>query len=154
MMEAFEQERLRIQANRPIGMAYMVSHLERALRRKLRQALEPLGLTIAQYTALSVFHNSGRLSNAQLAERIMVSPQAANALIKTIEKKDWIVRTPDPNHGRIINISLTTKGKKLLARCDKVIAKTERAMLKGFSNNQIVSLHGQLRDMVGVLREI
>jgi DNA-binding MarR family transcriptional regulator len=152
--DVLELDKLRIQANRPMGVAYMVGRLERAFRRQLRRILEPMGLTLGQYTALSVFHSSGRLSNAQLAERTMVSPQAANELIKSMERNGWIVRKPDPNHGRIINISLTREGKQLLTRCDKVIAKLERDVLKGLSSKQITTLHGQLRDAVGVLREI
>ena len=146
-------ENFRNDANKPIGVAYMVGRLDRALRRSLRRVLEPMGLTVGQYTALSVFWSSGRISNAKLAERTMVSPQAANELIKGMEKKGWIVRRPDPNHGRIINISLTADGKKLLARCHKVIAQLERQMLKGLSNREIKTLHGNLRGALGILRE-
>jgi DNA-binding MarR family transcriptional regulator len=152
--DVLELDTLRTQANKPMGVAYMVGRLERALRRQLRQVLEPLGLTLAQYTALSVFHSNGRLSNAQLAECTMVSPQAANELIKSMAKNGWILRKPDPNHGRVINISLTKEGKLLLARCDRVIAKLEREMLKELSSKQIVTLHGQLREAVGVLRVV
>ncbi len=137
-----------------MGVAYMVGRLERALRHQFRRVLEPFGLTLGQYTALSVFCSSGRLSNAKLAERTMVSPQAANELIKGMEKSGWIVRKPDPNHGRIIQISLTKDGKQLLNRCNKVIAKMEKEMLKGLSKKEIVTLHGQLRGAVGILREL
>ncbi|MGD8908633.1 MAG: MarR family transcriptional regulator [Chromatiales bacterium] len=146
-------DKLQNHANKPLGVAYMVGRLDRALRRQLRQVLEPQGLTLGQYTALSVFYVSGRLSNAKLAERTMVSPQAANELIKGMEKNGWIVRKPDPNHGRIINISLTREGKLLLNRCNKVIAKLERGMLKGLSDKQIVTLHSQLRNAVALLRD-
>jgi DNA-binding MarR family transcriptional regulator len=149
-----ELEKLQNQGDRPLGVAYMVGRLDRALRRQFRLVLEPLGLTLGQYTALSVFCSSGRLSNAKLAERTMVSPQAANELIKGMEKSGWIVRKPDPNHGRIIQISLTKEGKQLLTRCNKVIAKMEREMLKGLSKKEIATLHGQLRGAVGMLREI
>jgi DNA-binding MarR family transcriptional regulator len=149
-----ELEKLQNQGDRPLGVAYMVGRLDRALRRQFRLVLEPLGLTLGQYTALSVFCSSGRLSNAKLAERTMVSPQAANELIKGMEKSGWIVRKPDPNHGRIIQISLTKEGKQLLTRCNKVIAKMEREMLKGLSKKEIATLHGQLRGAVGILREL
>jgi DNA-binding MarR family transcriptional regulator len=152
--EATELEMLQNRADRPSGVAYMVGRLDRALRRQLRQVLEPMGLTLGQYTALSVFCSSGRLSNAKLAERTMVSPQAANELIKGMEKSGWIVRKPDPTHGRIIQISLTREGKQLLNRCNKVIAKVERQMLKGLSNKEITKLHGHLRSAVGALREM
>jgi DNA-binding MarR family transcriptional regulator len=152
--DASELEKLQNKGDRPLGVAYMVGRLERALRQQFRRVLEPLGLTLSQYTALSVFCSSGLLSNAKLAERTMVSPQAANELIKGMEKSGWIVRNPDPNHGRIIQISLTKEGMQLLARCNKVISKMEREMLKGLSSKEIATLHGQLRSAVGVLREL
>ncbi len=151
---AAELENLQDQKDRPLGVAYMVGRLDRALNRQIRNVLEPLGLTIGQYTALSVFCSSGKLSNAKLAERTMVSPQAANELIKVMEKNGWIVRKPDPNHGRIINISLTKQGEKILSRCNKVIASLERQMLQGLSDEEIAALHKHLRSAVGVLREL
>ncbi|MBT3046391.1 MAG: MarR family transcriptional regulator [Candidatus Thiodiazotropha sp. (ex Lucina pensylvanica)] len=147
-------EDLQYQLDKPTGVAYMVGRLDRALRRSFRRVLDPLGLTLGQYTALSVFSSSGKLSNAKLAERTMVSPQAANELIKGMEKKGWIVRKPDPNHGRIIHISLTSEGKRLLSRCDRVIAQIERQMLHDLSDKEIKTLHGKLRNAVGVLREL
>lgn len=147
-------EDLQYQLDKPTGVAYMVGRLDRALRRSFRRVLDPLGLTLGQYTALSVFSSSGKLSNAKLAERTMVSPQAANELIKGMEKKGWIVRNPDPNHGRIIHISLTSEGKRLLSRCDRVIAQIERQMLHDLSDKEIKTLHGKLRNAVGVLREL
>jgi DNA-binding MarR family transcriptional regulator len=152
--DATELEKLQDQADWPLGVAYMVGRLERALRQQFRKALEPMGLTLAQYTALSVFCSSGGLSNAKLAERTMVSPQAANELIKGMESSGLIVRKPDPNHGRIIQISLTKEGKRLLIRSNKVIAKIEREMLKTLNNKEITALHSQLRNAVGVLREL
>jgi DNA-binding MarR family transcriptional regulator len=152
-LDAEDLENLQDQPDKPTGVAYMIGRLDRALRRSFRRVLDPLGLTLGQYTALSVFHSSGKLSNAKLAERTMVSPQAANELIKGMEKKGWIIRKPDPNHGRVINISLTTEGKRLLSRCNKVVSQLERQMLKGLSDKEIKSLHGNLRNAVGLLRK-
>jgi DNA-binding MarR family transcriptional regulator len=152
--DATELDNLHDQVDKPLGVAYMVGRLDRALNYQFRRVLEPLGLTVGQYTALSVFCSSGGLSNAKLAERTMVSPQAANELIKGMEKSGWIKRKPDPNHGRIIQISLTREGTQLLTRCNKLIAALERKMLQGLSSKEIAALHGQLRNAVAVLREL
>jgi DNA-binding MarR family transcriptional regulator len=151
--DTMELERLRTQANKPMGVAYIVGRLERAIRNRLYQALKPLDLTLGQYTALSVFYISGALSSTQLAERTMVSPQAANALIKKMEEKGLIARIPNPKHGRTININLTKEGKRLLTNCDKKVAKLEREMLKELSDKQIATLHHRLLNAVNVLKE-
>jgi DNA-binding MarR family transcriptional regulator len=141
------------ESNQPFGIAYLIGRLDRALRREFRRVLEPLGITLGQYTALSVFYRSGKLSNAKLAERIMVSPQAANELVKIMDENGWIVRNPDPHHGRIINISLTPKGKKLLKLCNKAAANLEHHMLSEFSSDEIIDIHAQLKSVLHLLKE-
>lgn len=140
--------------NRPLGISYLVGRLDRALRRHITHAINPMGVTLGQYTALSVFNTRGQLSNAQLAERTMVSPQAANELTKVMEQKGWIERQPDPNHGRIIQISLTETGQALLAECDEAIAVLEAKMLEDLNEKERQVLQKQLLGLVRVLSEI
>ncbi len=149
-----DMESLNKSSNKPTGVAYMIGRLDRSINNIFRKALAPIGLTAAQYTALSVFCSSGQLSSAKLAERTMVSPQAANALVKSMEHSGWIKRCPDPDHGRIIHISLTKEGEDLLDECNKVISKLERQILKDLSDQQISDLHFQLRSALTVSREI
>ena len=61
-------------AVKPMGLAYLVGRLDHILSQRLRESLAPAGLTVPQYTALSVFRAHGSLSNAQLATRTMMAP--------------------------------------------------------------------------------
>lgn len=119
----------------PSGFAYMIGHLERLVRRRLREALSPLGLTIQQYTALSVLDARGRLSNARLAERSLVTPQSANEMVKVMEKRGWIERSADPSHGRIIHLHLTPLGEEILKKAHAIAADFEEEMLKEFNKS-------------------
>ncbi|MEJ2610353.1 MAG: MarR family transcriptional regulator [Candidatus Thiodiazotropha sp.] len=138
----------------PFGITYLIGRLDRTLKYQFRQLLNPLELTLGQYTALSIFHSSGKLSNAKLAERIMVSPQAANELVKVMDKNGWIMRKPDPQHGRIINISLTTEGKRLLKLCNKAAANLEDRMLSHLTPDEVTDLHIQLRSTLRLLKSV
>lgn len=140
--------------SRPLGIAYLVGRLESAIRRRIKTSLSPLGVTVSQYTALSVFNARGMLSNAQLAELTMVSPQAANELIKSMEAEGWILRQPDRTHKRIRQISLTDKGKELLAQCDQFIASMEHHMLDEIKDEERALLKHQLRSMIRMLTEL
>ena len=136
---------------KPTGLAYLVGRLDHVLNQRLRDSLAPAGLTVPQYTALSVFRAHGSLSNAQLATRTMISPQSANEMVKQMEAKGWIARTPDPAHGRIIQISLTAAGEAALAECDAKVAEVERAMFPELDEAGRVALLGQLRGAVRAL---
>jgi DNA-binding MarR family transcriptional regulator len=138
-------------ANKPMGLAYVVGRLDHVLNQRLRDSLAPAGLSVPQYTALSVFRAHGSLSNAQLATRTMISPQSANEMVKQMEAKGWIARTPDPAHGRIIQISLTQAGEAALAECDAKVAQVERTMFPELDEAGRVELLGQLRGAVRAL---
>jgi DNA-binding MarR family transcriptional regulator len=136
---------------RPSGLAYLVGRLDHVLNQRLRERLAPAGLSVPQYTALSVFRAHGALSNAQLATRTMISPQSANEMVKQMEAKGWIARTPDPAHGRIIQISLTPAGEAVLGECDAQVAEVERMMFSELDEAGRGALLGQLRGAVRAL---
>jgi DNA-binding MarR family transcriptional regulator len=136
---------------KPMGLAYLVGRLDHVLNQRLRDSLAPAGLSVPQYTALSVFRAHGSLSNAQLATRTMISPQSANEMVKQMEGKGWIERRPDPAHGRIIQISLTAAGEEVLRACDAQVAEVENIMFADLDKEGRTQLHAQLRAAVRAL---
>jgi DNA-binding MarR family transcriptional regulator len=109
------------------------------------------GLTVGQYTVLSVLHAGGRLSNAQLARRSLVSPQAMNEIIEVMAGKRLVARRPDPGHGRIMQIGLTSRGESVLVKCDEAVQKLEREMLAGLSEPQRRQFQALLRSCIVTL---
>jgi DNA-binding MarR family transcriptional regulator len=136
---------------RPVGLAYLVGRLDHILNKRLRDCCAPAGLTVPQYTALSVFRAHGALSNAQLAVRTMMAPQSANEMVKSMESKGWIERTPDPAHGRIIQIQLTEEGHAILRQCDPKVREVEMQMCPDMGEEERTLLHAQLKAAVRAL---
>lgn len=139
---------------RPSGVCYLIGRLDHALNRRIRDALTPLGLTVSQYTALSFLESQAQISNAQLAERSLISPQSANEMIKLMEKKGWVEREPDPSHGRIVRLSLTAAGQALLDEAHSHISRLEAGMLAKLSPTQRSALHQNLRQVLHALSAI
>ncbi|MCK0715279.1 MarR family winged helix-turn-helix transcriptional regulator [Chromohalobacter sarecensis] len=119
-----------------VRVAYLIGRLDRALRRHISEAVHPLGLTMQQYTALSVLAWRSPLSNAQLAEKSLVSPQAANEMVKAMEGKGLVERSPDPHHGRIVQIHMTDTGRSTLDEANHAVEALERCMLEALSASQ------------------
>ncbi|MFZ6776271.1 MarR family winged helix-turn-helix transcriptional regulator [Undibacterium sp. Ji83W] len=140
--------------DKPSGIAYLIGRLDHVLSRRLRDSLGLLGLTAAQYTALSVLETQQQLSNAQLAERSMISPQSANEMVKAMEARGWISRQPDTNHGRIIHLRLTPEGSALLHEGNAAVAQLECSMLAELDADQRGELHAQLRLLLRSLSAI
>jgi DNA-binding MarR family transcriptional regulator len=107
---------------------YLVKELERALRLRIDELVEPLGLTAVQYTALSVLSRHPGMTSAQLARRSFVSPQAANEMVAVLERRGLIRRRADQDGGRALWIFPTALGERTLSRCDERVDTLEAQM--------------------------
>ncbi len=125
-------------------LSYVVGRLERVLRRRLSTALEPAGLTLSAYTALSVLHAQDGLSNAQLARRSLVTPQSMSEVLALLADRKYVRRRADPNHGRVIRNELTAAGRRALDRCDSAVNEVEREMLAGLGRGEVARLRDGL----------
>jgi DNA-binding MarR family transcriptional regulator len=99
-----------------------------------------------------VLHRHGApLSNAQLARRAYMTPQAMSEVIDALERNDLIRRSPDPNHGRLLPATLTAKGRRVLARCERQVDEMEDLMLADLSERQRRALRNALKSAVRAL---
>ena len=136
----------------PMRLSYLIGQLDRVVSRRLTEALARHGLTLPQYTALSVLRARGRASNAQLAERSFITPQAANEVVKTMEANGWVMREADPMNRRVVLLSLTEAGNALLGECDAAADHVEGAMLDDMDTETAQKLHALLHACVRNLR--
>jgi DNA-binding MarR family transcriptional regulator len=132
-------------------LSYVVGRLDRALRRELDHRLEPFGLTVPQYTALSVLRRTSALSNAQLARRSYVTPQAMLEVVSALEQAGYIERAPSPSHSWTRETHLTPAGRARLDACDRVVDEMEREMLAEVPEQARPALVGHLMSCVRAL---
>ncbi len=132
-------------------ISYVVARLERAIRRAINERVGAHGLTVLQYTTLSILGYRGELSNAQLARRAYMSPQAMSEVIEALEGKGLIERAPRPGHRRVLPAVLTAKGRKMLRACDAAVDELEAEMLRGLGRRDRASLRAGLVSAVRAL---
>jgi DNA-binding MarR family transcriptional regulator len=132
-------------------VSYVIARLDRAIRREIAEMAAPYGLTATQFTALSVLRTGKGLSNAQLARRSYVTPQSMIEMLGTLENKGLVQRAPAPDHGRIMHVELTAKGRRVLNRCDEEIDRLEAKMTHELSPAQLAAFERSLRSCVHML---
>ncbi len=137
----------------PTRLSYAVGRLGRVLLRALRTALAPHGLTVPEYTTLSVIASRRGLSNAQLARRALITPQSMNEVLKALEQQGYVRRTADPAHGRIMRTELTRAGARTLTACNRAVDALERRMLGDLEGAGADELRGRLLQLARVLEE-
>ncbi|MDX6477211.1 MAG: hypothetical protein QOH95_2722 [Gaiellaceae bacterium] len=125
-------------------LSYVIGRLERVLRRRLTAAVEPAGLTLPAYTALSVLRAQDGLSNAQLARRSLVTPQSMSEVLALLVDLGYVRRRAEPGHGRIIRTELTRAGSRALARCDRAVDAVERELLRDLDPEEASGLRDVL----------
>ena len=126
-------------------LLYLVGRMDRVVRRHIHDVVKARGLSVNQYTTLSVLDRRSGLSNAQLARRALVSPQSMNEVLLTLERRGLVRRRAHPDHGRILQTRLTPKGRRLLAACDEGVRQVEARMLHEQSPDEQAALrHGLL----------
>jgi DNA-binding MarR family transcriptional regulator len=125
-------------------LSYVIGRLERVLRRRLTAAVEPNGLTLPAYTALSVLRAQNGLSNAQLARRSFVTPQSMSEVMTLLVDQGYVRRRAAPGHGRVIRTELTASGRRALERCDHAVDLVEQEMLEDLDAREVASLRDVL----------
>ena len=133
-------------------ISYAVARLERAVRAGIAERVRPYGLTTLQYTTLSVLNRHGSpLSNAQLARRAYMTPQAMSEVIDALAAKGLIRRSRHPNHGRLLPAALTPKGRRVLAECEREVDDMEAVMLGSLTGRERTAFLAALKSCVRAL---
>jgi DNA-binding MarR family transcriptional regulator len=125
-------------------LSYVIGRLDRVLRRRLTAAIEPTGLTLPSYTALSVLRAQDGLSNAHLARRSLVTPQSMSEVLTLLVDQGYVRRRAEPGHGRVIRTELTKAGSRALERCDRAVDDVEREMLGNLDAAEVTHLRDVL----------
>ena len=111
------------------------------LRRRLRQVRPEGELTLPEIAALARLDRSGPATASALARLEQISPQSMGATLAGLEARGLVARSPDPDDGRRIVLSVTGAGQQVLR--DKRSARTEQlaqALSAGFTPAELAQL--------------
>ena len=123
---------------------YQIKRVQQELRIVMDEALKKQGLTTPQYATLFAIEQESAASNATLAKRCFVTPQTMIRIVELLHGGGFIEKADDLNHGRIIQISLTGKGKRALNKSHLAIRDIERKMLAGFNKWELAAFRSHL----------
>jgi DNA-binding MarR family transcriptional regulator len=127
-------------------VGFWISRLDRMIRKGVTERLAPLGLSLPEYTVLSRLDREPGISGAEMARRTLVSPQAINEMIASLERRALIERNVDPAHGRILQMRLTPAGSRTLESACTQVDAVESELLAGIDPEQ----RRQLLDLLSV----
>src|SRR5262249_31437782 len=77
----------------------------------VNEAISGHGVTTAQIGLMRQLANEPGLSGAELARRLLISPQGVQLALAALERRGLVERKQDPQHGRIMQAYLTDEGR-------------------------------------------
>ena len=131
---------------KPLG--YLLHRLTTALRTDVTATvLEPLGLPFPQYICMRILSLYPGSSNAELARDVMVSPQAMNMVVRSLQDRGLVTRPATVAAGRSLPAELTQEGQALLKRTEAGIRAAEDRVLAPLNERDQRELRRILADL-------
>jgi DNA-binding MarR family transcriptional regulator len=133
---------------------YLIKRLETEVTANMIKILGGYDITPSQFIVLNfVGDNETDLSSAQLSRRFLMTPQSMNEVVTTLQRKELLERNTDPNHKRILRITLTEKGKEVLEICNAAMDEFEEKLLKKLKAKETEGFRGAIGKILENLKE-
>ncbi|MET4047919.1 MULTISPECIES: MarR family transcriptional regulator [unclassified Rhodococcus (in: high G+C Gram-positive bacteria)] len=119
------------------------THLRRITRLLIdakAAALEPLGITVPQYSALLSVKHLEPSSAAQLSRAGLGTPQSIATMLSTLEGKGFINRQASPIHRKLVEVRLTRLGLKTVDEADHLAASIENDLRRALGEELFSSI--------------
>ncbi|MCJ1677936.1 MarR family transcriptional regulator [Streptomyces sp. APSN-46.1] len=113
-----------------------IKRAEQALLAAKNAALRPAGVTVPQYAALLWLSEKPGISAAALARLCGVTPPTMNTVLKNLQERGLIARTPHEWHRNVLETRLTEEGEAVMRRADTGAVRVERALAAEFTGEE------------------
>jgi MarR family transcriptional regulator for hemolysin len=135
----------------PIGRLIKVAYI--TLRRELEEQLKEVGLTHAQWSALTVISHFEGITSSELELILMIERPSVTSLINGMVSKNLVIRRDHPDDGRSKQIFLTEHGKKLAEQTKHFTQLIEDQVKAGFTQEEFETVRKLLIKMIGLFKE-
>ncbi|MCX8019952.1 MAG: MarR family transcriptional regulator [Chitinophagaceae bacterium] len=115
------------------------------LKEKMKQFFEHENITLQQFNILRILRGSHPvpLSTIQIRERMLDKMSDTSRLVDRLVAKGLVKKLLNPKDKRLVDVTITQKGLKLLARLDKKQDEMD-GLLRSLSEEEALLLSGLL----------
>ncbi|HNV60537.1 MAG TPA: MarR family transcriptional regulator [Rhodoferax sp.] len=127
------------------SMGYLMRRIVTSMGADIERAMEPLGLTNAQWRPLGLMHIGPPKTVAELARECFLDTSAMTRLLDRLEAKGYCTRTRSVEDRRVVTLGLTDAGREAALHIPGVLADIQNTYLQGFSPDEWSTLKGLLQ---------
>lgn len=105
------------------------AHVERTVAR----ALEPYGITAAQFELLQAISRVGKCGCSELGRQVAAPGPDITRMVDRLDNAGLVSRLRDASDRRVVHVMLTDKGRELLLQARPVVCNAERGVFASVS---------------------
>jgi DNA-binding MarR family transcriptional regulator len=136
------------------SIAYLMRRIMTNVAAEVDAALEPNGLTNAQWVPLYKLHLGHPSTVAELARGCQLDTGAMTRTLDRLEGKGLLRRVRSEEDRRVVNIELTDEGRTAAGQIPAVLSKVLNDHLRGFSFDEWQLLKTLLTRMLGNAQQL
>jgi len=88
---------------------------------RLREHLKPFDITVQQYNVLRILRGAGKpISTSDIRERLLDKMSDTSRMVDRLCQKGLVIRSVCPSDKRLVDVTLSEAGEKLLAHLDLI----------------------------------
>jgi DNA-binding MarR family transcriptional regulator len=100
-------------------MGYNASRASQTMVSHFMRGVNQFDLRTVDFSVLSIMAHQPGVTSRQLCQLLNVLPPNMVVLLRDLDKRGLIERTPHPTDGRAMGLSLSTSGKALIKKAEK-----------------------------------
>jgi DNA-binding MarR family transcriptional regulator len=135
-------------------MLYLIKQVQYKTSVRLEAALQPLGITAAQFRILATLIHGEKRSSAELSRMFGVKPQTMIKQIAILESDGMIERHLAKGNKRVLEVSVTEAGRTRLRACDKAAAAVEEQIFAAFEPGDLDEYRALMMKLLAGLRRL
>jgi DNA-binding MarR family transcriptional regulator len=136
------------------AFGYTVADITRLFRRVFDRRAAHLGLTRAQWRALSRIERAEGLTQAQLAEDLDLEPIAVGRVIDRLVQADFVERRADPDDRRCWRLHLAPKSSEVMAKMKRIASTLREDVLAEVGDEEFLRAMRVLATVKNTLSEL
>jgi DNA-binding MarR family transcriptional regulator len=121
-------------------IGYLISDVARLMRTVFDRRVRRIGLTRAQWLALTRLHRRPGASQSELADMMEVEKATVGRLIDRLEAKGWVERRAQAGDRRVNRVYLTAAAERLHKRIWRIAEATVEDALAELSRREAAQL--------------
>jgi len=128
-------------------IAYLLAKAYQRAHAVVKRRMAAYGLTPVQQPVLAAVHQEEGLSAGDLSEKLILDPATLSGVLDRMAERGWIIKQPDPDDKRVLQIRLTDQARGLEPTLMQERDKANDEILAKLSLEEKVLLKRLLKDL-------